>query len=554
MSQSTAAPTVLIVGAGPTGLMAAAQLTRQGVACRLVDQAPHGSETSKALAMHARTLELMDNLGLIDTVLARGLAVKQGNFYDDPSKPPVLELRLDTLDSPYNFSLDIAQSETEAILRDYLHQHGVNVEWQVTLAALTQTDAGVQAVLRHADGREERCDVPWLVAGDGAHSTTRHLLNLSFDGKAYPQGFVLADVKVEWSRSPDEWHFFVTEQGPLAFFPLIGGRQRIIAEVPPSPADAPAPTPTLEQVQQLCVAKGIRDAHLSDPRWLAAFRIHERKAEHYRVGRVFLAGDAVHIHSPAGGQGMNTGLQDACNLAWKLGLVARGLAPAALLDSYEPERSPVADAVLKMSDAMTRMVTLSNPVAAAVRNHLYAVVSQLEVVQHRAADQIGELAISYRHSPIVAEHGGGLAGLHPFGGPHAGERLPDVASLQLHAGEERRLFELLRGPRHTLLLLAGHEPGEPTWKRLLAIAGWVGERAGKFIDCLWAMHGHATGAVSVEAGRLVRDPDGALHARLGARHDALYLIRPDGYVAYRARPAELAPLQEYLGRVYGVKG
>ncbi|MGH2482404.1 MAG: FAD-dependent monooxygenase, partial [Ktedonobacteraceae bacterium] len=340
--------------------------------------------------------------------------------------------------------LDLAQSETEKIFTTHLAKLGVVIERQVELVELVQDEQGITATLRHAGGREEVVKCTWLIGCDGAHSTVRHLLQMPFAGVAYPEDFALADVKIHWSLPDDELHLMLHADGIFAAFPLPGGRYRLIVETSEHAHKEKQPDPTLQDFQRYLKERGPEGATLDDPVWMSAFRISARKVEHYRQGHVFLAGDAAHIHSPAGGQGMNTGIQDVCNLAWKLALVHTHHAPLTLLDSYEAERHPVAESVLQTSDLLIRMATIRQPLLQQVRNHVVPILSQLEIVQRRFVEQISELTIHYRNSPIVSEHIGLPAHLLVHKGPKSGDRAPAVQALYCEDGTSTRLFEVLR--------------------------------------------------------------------------------------------------------------
>jgi hypothetical protein len=295
----------------------------------------------------------------------------------------------------------------------------------------------------------------------------------------------------------------------------------------------------------------------SNPVWLASFRIHRRCTTKNQVGRVFLCGDASHIHSPAGGQGMNTGIQDAYNLAWKLALVAKRLAPSVLVESYQDERHPVAESLIKMTDAMTRFGTLKSHLGIELRNRVAGALAEMEVIQHRLAPRIAELNINYRQSPIVAEHlGGGLFQRLTQGafavGPRAGDRAPDAGPVIREDGTIAQLFDVLRGPEHVLLLFGGTQTN---WGEAASAWGRLGEAA----DAVRARYGSSIRVYRVPpAGTppggdahqgILLDPDHALHDRYGARTECLYLIRPDGYVGFRSEPVEPEALFDYLGRV-----
>jgi len=320
-----------------------------------------------------------------------------------------------TVRSPYPYALMLPQSETERLLEDRLHGLGVAVEREVELATFSQTEGGVDAVLRRADGQEEAASAAWLVGCDGAHSLVRHGLGATFHRETLNSDWMLADVHMRGYPCPDTeasvyWH----RDGVLVVFPISPGRYRIVADLPPSGAQHP-PAPTLAQAQAVIDRRGPQGMSAFDPIWLAAFRINSRKVSRYRWGRTFLAGDAAHIHSPAGGQGMNTGMQDAFNLAWKLAMVVRGVCGEPLLDSYGPERSAVGDQVLKAAARLTAVGTLRNPVAQSVRNLVGHVMLGLAPVQQAFADTMTEVSIGYPASPL---NGPSLRGV-----PAPGERV-----------------------------------------------------------------------------------------------------------------------------------
>lgn len=401
---------ILIVGAGPVGLTMASELVRFGLPVRLIDRNAAPTQTSKALVLWSRTLELIDRMGCTQAFIDAGLAVRGASIRSGSS---VLgRASFAGISSPYNFALMIPQCDTERLLHAHLVSMGGTVAREVELTGFAQDTDLVRVTLRHKDGREETAETPWLIGCDGAHSTVRHGLGLTFDGSAEGGDWILADVRLEGDGKPpdDEIAPFLHDDGPFVVFPIPGDRARIIAAVGKADPKRPRPEPTLVDVQQLIDRRAGGGFSASDPVWLANFRINERKVTDYRQGRVFLAGDAAHIHSPAGGQGMNTGMQDAFNLAWKLALVARGEAGAKLLESYSPERSKVGDMVLRNARLMTDVGTLSNPGALAVRNLVLRIMLGLHAVQDRMAVTMSETKISYTGGPLSK-------------GRHAGRRL-----------------------------------------------------------------------------------------------------------------------------------
>ena len=528
----------LIVGAGPVGLTMAAALTQQGLCCRILDKAAVPSDKSKALVVWSRTLELLDGLGLSGTFVRTGMKINGAGMYADGKR--VVHVVIAGLDSPYGFPLMIPQNQTERLLTEHLARQGLTIERQTELLSFDQTPDAVVCKLKHADGREESVQAAWLLGCDGAHSTVRHTLGLPFTGHGEPNDWILADMHLSGPIPADEVSIYWHEKGVLAFFPITRDRFRMIADIGKALEHGNPPEPTLADAQARVDERGPGGVTLSDPVWISNFRINERKVSDYRRGRVMLAGDAAHIHSPAGGQGMNTGMQDAFNLAWKLALVQRGEGQSqALLDSYSKERSAIGDQVLRAAGTLTTLATLRNPIAQFVRNHIAPIVTSFGFVQDKFKNQMCELSINYRGGPLSAEKWPWLAG-----GLKAGDRMPDVP-LTDAGGRPTTLFASIRGDRHRLLLFPdSHESAA----ELAGIAGDV-MRDFPFVvtphvvmkaggDCGWS--GDPTWPVWI-------DVDDKLHQKLGVTGHALVLVRPDGYIGYRAQPADGAALSTYLG-------
>ncbi|MDQ6808958.1 MAG: FAD-dependent monooxygenase [Verrucomicrobiota bacterium] len=526
---------LLIVGAGPVGLTMACELARHGVAFRIIDQAPERSKTSKALAIFPRTIEVFETMGVVETVLREGHRLFGLQIQNREER--LAQIDFASIASPYPFVLSLAQAETERILIEQLHSLGIEVERDVTLTGLTHTARAVSASLRHSDGHDEVVETPWLLGCDGAHSATRHALELPFEGAQYRESFVLADVRVDSPLSRTQAHLFFSSAGLFAIFPLGEERARIIVAVTPENREHAQPDVTLEEIQRYARDRGPAGLQVSEPVWMSRFNISHRKVESFRKLRVFLAGDAAHIHSPAGGQGMNTGIQDSFNLAWKLALVVQGRAPVELLSSYNDEREPIAKSVLNLTDRITRVATVRNPVAQSVRNFLLPVVGQLEFVQGNIADRMTELAVNYRRSAIVEHHGGGAL--------RAGDRAPDC---DLRGVDQRaqRLFELFRDPRHVLLVFLGADTG--LWQEEHAQIRALGEL---FADVLCSYSlvrgrgGHADGIPS-----LLQDVTGAAHLSYGLPTGGLMLVRPDGYIAFRCGELDARRLEACLARIF----
>jgi 2-polyprenyl-6-methoxyphenol hydroxylase-like FAD-dependent oxidoreductase len=406
---------ILITGAGPVGMTMACELARYGVPVRIIDKSANRTDKSKALVIWSRTLELLDRSGGSSPFVNAGFKAEAVNII--AGDKVIGRVSMESAQSPYPYGLMLPQSETERLLEERLASLGVSVERQVELISFKSNVDGVEAVLRHSDGREEAVSTDWLLGCDGAHSVVRHGVGAPFTGETLNSDWMLADVHMTGYPFPDSevsvyWH----RDGAFVIFPISPGRYRIVADLPPVGGEHP-PTPTLEEVQTIIDRRGPSGLKALDPIWLAGFRINGRKVSHYRWGRVFLLGDAAHVHSPAGGQGMNTGMQDAFNLAWKLALVFHSSCDEHLLDSYSPERSAVGDVVLKSVAMLTTVGTMKNPVAQTLRNLFGHIMLGLSPVQHAFAETMTEVTIGYPKSPL---NGPCLAGEGPKPGHRVG--------------------------------------------------------------------------------------------------------------------------------------
>jgi 2-polyprenyl-6-methoxyphenol hydroxylase-like FAD-dependent oxidoreductase len=504
---------VLVVGAGPAGLTLAIELLRRGVACRVIDRLPAPALMSRATAMHARTLELFDGAGLAEPLLRRGLPAKSIDFHFLGALE-VPRLDFAALPSRYPFFLIIDQSVTERVLRERLIALGGRVEWGTELRSLRlgATDADpVEAVLTVSGTQRKRVICEWLVGCDGAHSTVRHQLGLGFDGEQYTgMQLRLMDVPLRGFPLPnDAAHYLISSDSLLSVIKLPGANHRLtLSELD----DGPTRPASREKFQSAFDEHFAGAVDVGQPAWSSVFRISRRMVDTFRHGRVFLAGDAAHIHSPAGGQGMNTSIHDAFNLSWKLASVLVAGGPTALLETYETERCPIAQQVLAGTHALTGIIMgPGTPLAERL-----AVARQPGFGQ-AVVDQISGLAYSYRghlNLPPLAD---------PLDGLSAGDRAPD---LDLGAG--RRVHHLLRHPDHTLLRIPGAEGQAAIELSQQLIARHPGRLRSHQLD-------------GPEATRIYGAPD----------RDVFCLVRPDGYLALRCSTHDRAALEVICDQTFG---
>ncbi|WP_406453605.1 FAD-dependent monooxygenase [Streptomyces sp. NBC_00876] len=502
--------TVLIVGSGPTGLTLAIDLARRAVGVRIIDKAPDFPRSSRAKGPNPRSLEVLEDLGVVDEILASGSAPLPMRKYRGgvpiADADPFADAR-PAPDAPYDRSWLIAQWRLEEILRARLAQYGVRVELGAELVGLTEAGPSVTAELAGGGEIEAR----YVVGCDGGHSTVRKLLGVPFEGKTdESRAMVCGDVEVQ---GPDRgiWHQWFDEDGAVMLCPIPGTRSGWWFQAGPETDASGAPVPpSLESFQRL-FARHTRlpGAQLSRASLLSTYRVNERMADRYRVGRVFLAGDAAHVHSIAGGLGMNTGIQDAYNLGWKLARVASGRAEPTLLDTYEEERLPVAAHVLDLSGEQLRAT-------------LEAIKKPGGGLDSAISAQTSGLGNGYRWSSLAGD--GATARLR------AGDRAPDAPCHDAATGAPLRLFETFAGPHFTLL---GFGAGTARTVREAAAA-----------------HGDDLRAHTVDAGTALGLTDDEGHARaaygIGPDEDVLVLVRPDNHIGLITRAADVRAVGEYL--------
>ncbi|MEU6807450.1 FAD-dependent monooxygenase [Streptomyces sp. NPDC046831] len=534
---------VLIAGAGPVGLTAALELRRRGVDCRLVDRLPQRLPYAKAVGIQPRTFEIWDRVGVARAALDAAVPIRGQLLHVDGTEQARVELALPP-QVPYGFA-SLPQYETERILEERLACHGTHIERETELVSFAHDAKGVTSRLRTAVGEEKEVRSEYLVGCDGAHSVVRRQLGLSFDGGAFPEEYLLADVELDWDLPAGYAVRSVrrTADGAaddlLVCIPLPGrSRYRVTTLAPPGlSGDRPGPVAQAEEpAHGLGNGEGLRIDHVQAAlarlapapvtatalRWSSVFRVSHRIVDRYAENRVFVAGDAAHIHPPTGAQGMNTGVQDAYNLGWKLALAVKGLAQPRLLESYTAERRPVGEEV----------------VGRTVRHAAQGVRADRDdatTVMMREA----QLLVSYRGSPIIEP---GLGG----GGPLAGERAPDCAGLRDPlCSWPLRLFDLLRERDHVLLLYAGAAGQAAGFDELAAVAS---NAARGELTC-YAILAPDAGAPGLLLPA-VRDTAGEFRRAYGVEESTAVLIRPDGHIGVRVTPVGHLDVLACLTRVF----
>ncbi len=394
MPKSASDIDILIVGAGPVGLFLANECVRRGLRWRLVETHSTQSVQSKALAIFPRTLEILDMAGLVSPFME--VANRVTSVAVVAHQHTLARLRFAPAQSPYPLIAMVPQNVTETLLVEQLERRGGAVEYDTSFVSAIQNGDHVRVTLDR-NGQPSDLTARFVVGCDGAHSTVRHLLNLPFEGAAYHSLFMLADVESNDALPPDELYLCPSEFGPVALFPMSASRRRVVATVD-TLEDVP---PSLDRVRQILAQRAPAEFEARALHWSSYFRVHHRQVAEMRVGGFFVAGDAAHIHSPFGGQGMNTGLHDVWNLVWKLDLALHGHANERLLDSYATERRPVIKQVIETTDLLTRAMGTPNKLAQALRNAVIPMVSRLAPFQHAFVQRLSELGIAYRGSPIV---------------------------------------------------------------------------------------------------------------------------------------------------------
>lgn len=516
---------VLIVGAGPTGLMMAYELARFGIAFRIIDKKPQQTQYSNAVALQARTLEIFKQVGLADEFLQIGQPCKSLVFYDKGKE--FARANFAALDSVYPYILALPQAATETILIAKLEEWQHHVERSRELVTVNINLTDIEVTIRHEDGVEEVIRCQWLLGCDGAHSKVREKCDFKFPGDDLSEQFVVADAVLDTFLRHDQIHIFSANGKMLGAFPLGENQFRLGGNIGTSDDKK---NYTEEIIREMVNARSFGQAEARSISWISPFRIHSKMSASMRRGNVFLLGDAAHIHSPVGGQGMNTGLQDAHNLGWKLALVIRGRADSNLLDSYQDERKPVIKEVVDTTDRFTRFLLIANPVALFFRKYLIKFMFAIPAINKYITRRMTQISIRYQHSCAIDSKG-----VEASKSPTVGERAPDVI---LSHGS---LYHYLNDTYHHILCFTGERD---IFKMADCCKQIRYELLGPYKDLL-KLH-LVTPHLIEEPVEQIFDENNVMHQVYQIKKPTIMMIRPDGYISYKTTDLKPQSLRNFL--------
>ena len=505
----------MIVGAGPTGLALACQFVRYGVDFVIIEKNAGVTPYSKAIGVQARTLEIYEQLGIANDAVEQGAIGAKGRFLVNGEVRGEFDFsRIGEGLSAYPFILLLEQSKNERLLYDYLLSHGKDVLWARELGGFHQSETGVTAQVKNAAGQTQVIEAQYLVGCDGAKSPVRHSLNLGFEGSTFERMFFVADAQVDWQFSHDALHVCLAKETFVVFFPLKGEKRYRIVGVFPEEFSKEEGDVLYEEIEQRIKDEAKLELDVHDVKWFSTYKVHTRHVSKFSLGRCFLAGDSAHVHSPAGAQGMNTGIQDSYNLGWKMALVLKGTAGEWLLNTYNEERLENAKNLLQTTDRMFQLVASPEWFAAFLRMNVFPQIARfvfgLEAVQHFIFPIVSQIGINYRHSSL-SDHKDD----EDFK-VRAGDRMP------FFLVDGKSVFDLLHEPKFHWLMFSAQQDDVGELRKTVA---------GKYGDLVEVQR------LSVSAN--VTDAFG---------HEGSFavLLRPDNYIGRIASDTSHVALRSYL--------
>lgn len=520
---TTSKTDVIIIGAGPTGLSLACQLIRYGIDFVLIEKNESVTPFSKALGVHARTLEIYEQLGLAQKAIAQGAIAGKVRFIAAGEIRGEVDLsNIGHGLSAYPYMLVLEQSKNERLLYEYLQSHGKEVLWQTELESFSQNEEGVTARIKTtASPSPQIIEAKYLVGCDGAKSPVRQSLNLSFEGSTFERVFYVADAQIDWHLSHDALHVCLARNSFVLFFPMQGEKRYRIVGVFPAGLEKDEGDVLYEEIEERIKEESELALDISHVNWFSIYKVHTRRVDRFSVGRCFLAGDAAHIHSPAGAQGMNTGIQDAYNLAWKLGLVLKGEAYERILDTYNEERLENAKRLLATTDRLFQLGAGSDWLLGFIRTTIFPSLAKyvldFDAVKKIIFPLISQIGINYRNCTLSA-HGGD----EEFE-IKAGDRMPYFSV------EGKSIYDKLHAPKFHLLTFAAEQSAYQT----------------------------TSGDIESELARLVDyhcvplDPH--IAEVFGTNKPFNVLLRPDNYIGFISRKTSLDELKVYLNEFVGYR-
>jgi len=509
---------VLIVGAGPTGLSLACQLIRFGVDFVVVEKNEAITPFSKALGVHARTLEIYEQLNLTQKALSKGIVAGKVRMLEGGKV--VGEVDLSNIGeglSPYPFMLVLEQSENERLLYEYLRNSGREVLWQHELETFSQDENGVTAQVKNGSGELQIIEARYLIGCDGPRSPVRHQLGLSFEGSTFERLFYVADVQIDWKYTHDALHVCIAEHGVVAFFPMPGEKRWRIVGAFPEGHEKDEGEVLYEEIEARIKEEAELELDITRVDWFSTYKVHTRHVEKFSSGRCFLAGDSAHIHTPAGGQGMNTGIQDAYNLAWKLALVIKRVAVERILESYNEERLPNAKRLLQTTDRMFNLAAgtdwMVNLISTTIFPPMAKFILSIDAVKRKFFPLISQIGITYRGSSLSRHDGD-----HEFE-IKAGDRMPYFLLDDGHS-----VYDQLHAPKFHLLTFADHGDEGNYGKAFEEIGS-------QYVDLL---------------DQYLLPLNAQVSETFDTDKPFQMLLRPDNYIGFISSDTSLGPLRAYL--------
>jgi 2-polyprenyl-6-methoxyphenol hydroxylase-like FAD-dependent oxidoreductase len=525
---------VLIIGAGPTGLMMACELARHEISFRIIDKKPESTPASNATWVQTRTIELLDHIGIADRFLRNGHQCNSINLHTNSKS--VAKIALNDIDSIYPFILMLPQSKTEILLTQRLEELNNRVERSLELIEIKQENNTVISTIKHPDGQIENITSNWLIACDGANSKVRESCNLFFSGKDLPEQFVVADARMNSHLPNDEIHMFF-DKGTLfpdratilATFPWGSKEYRVTANIYQGHARQ---TFTAIEVKEAMNERAYANYTVDSVSWISPFWIHSKIVDNMRHDSIFLAGDAAHVHSPAGGQGMNTGMQDAYNLAWKLALVIKNKAAPSLLDTYHSERHPVVKYIVDQTEHFTNMALFDKSFTEKLNDFGRALMNNKESLSKKIGMRITQLDIQYQDSPIINH-----TESDSKNSLQQGMRAPDVL-----ISPSNKLYKYFNNTLHNILLFTGEEITKNELAQIMDLQQWLNQKFSGLIRT------HIIANEKSDIPNSIVDSNNMIHKKYQVEQPAIYIIRPDTYIAYCSNKFDHASIENIFMR------